>query len=166
MRGQSAVEYMFIFGAVLAVFAAVTVPQMVNPAKEASKDAFWVSQARAAVDVIANAINGVYANSERAVMTEVVSLDGNWELQIDNDSPKLRLGIATYSGTEWVEENLRYGFGNLGLGGLDNSLSNIPSGSYVVIVEWTSEEAEGIDDSALDNDKIYIFINPAAGGGT
>lgn len=164
MRGQSAVEYMFILGALLAVFAAVTVPQMVNPAQEASKDASWVSQARAAVDLIANAINGVYANSEGAVMTEVVSLDGDWELQIDNDPPKLRLGIATYGGTEWVEENLRYGFYNLGLGGLDNSLS-ISSGSYVVIVEWTSEEAEGIDDSALDNDKIYIFINPAAGGG-
>ncbi len=165
MRGQSAVEYMFILGAVLAVFAAVTVPQMVNPAKEASKDASWVSQARAAVDVIANAINGVYANSEGAVMTEVVSLDGDWELQIGNDPPKLRLGIATYSGTEWVEENLRYGFYNLGLGGLDSSLSISP-GSYAVIVEWTSEEAEGIDDSALDNDKIHIYINPAVGVGT
>lgn len=165
MRGQSAVEYMFILAAVLAIFAAVTVPQMVNPAQEASRDVSRVSQARAAVDAIANAINGVYANSEGAVMTEVVSLDSGWELQIDNDPPKLKLGVSTSGGTEWVEDNLRYGFHNLGLGGLDNSLSNISSGSYAVIVEWTSEGAEGIDDSALDNDKIYIYINPAAGGG-
>jgi len=151
---------MFILSAVLGIFAAITVPQMVNPAQKASKDTFLVSQAREAVNAIADAINGVYANSEGAVVTEVVSLDSGWKLRIDNDPPKLGVGISTSSGTEWVEENLRYGFYNLGLGGLDNYIPNIPSGSYIVVVGWISGGGEGIDGSALDDGKIYIRIDP------
>jgi len=160
MRGQSAVEYMFILAAILGVFAAITVPQMVNPARDASGDASQVAQARAAVDAIVNAIDTVYANSQGAVMAEVISLDRPWRLQITSDPPKLRLGVSTSDGTEWVEDNLRYGFPNLGLGGLDSSLG-VPPGSYTVVVEWTSEEIEGIDGGALENNRIHIYINPA-----
>lgn len=162
MRGQSAVEYMFILAAVLGIFAAITVPQMVSPAQRASKDTFLVSQARAAVDAIANAIDGVYANSEGAVMTEVVSLDSGWKLRIDNDPPKLGIGISTSNGTEWVEKDLRYGFYNLGLGGLDNYLPNIPSGSYIIVIERVGGGGEGLDGSSLNDGKIYIRIDPGA----
>lgn len=159
MRGQGAIEYFVIFSALLVVFAGVTISQMIDPGREASRDTLRVSQARSAVDTIANAIDGAYANSQGAVITEVVSLDATWDLRIDNVESKLIIGVSTSDGVKLVEDNLRYSFPNLGLGGLDNKLSSISPGSYAVIVEWTGDAKEGID-SALADDKIYIYINP------
>lgn len=163
MRGQGAIEYLTIFTAVLIVFAAVTIPRMVDPGRKAARDSLKVSQARSAADAITNAIDGVYANSQGAVITEEVYLDTAWDLQINNNPPRLRIGVWTSEGMENAWDNLRYGFPNLGLGELKDELSNIPRGSYSVIVVWTSYAKEGIDDSALNDNKIKIYINPGGG---
>ncbi len=152
MRGQSAIEYVLILAAVMTVFASVTVFQMVDPASEASDDALRVARARSACDLIAGAINSVYANGEGAVRSVGVHLPTIENFGIIGDPPELRLQVWTTEGTENVADNLRYGF--------DNFLLNIPSGNYTVIVEWTSEEDEGICGENIAGDKIYIYINP------
>ena len=160
MRGQGALEYFIIFSALLLVFSSVTLPQMINPANAASLDVLRVAQGRDAAGTIANAIDGVYANSEGAVITGTVHIDSRWSLKIESDPSTLTIGVGTSEGVENVIDNPRYEFGNLGLGGLENIVSNLPSGNYTVITEWTSDSKEGIDNSSIENRKIYIYINP------
>lgn len=152
MRGQGSIEYMLIVGVILAIFASVTFAQMINPTSETSSDAQRVSQARYACDAIANAINCVYGNAEGATKTVGVDLPATWNLHLIKDTSTLRLGIQTSRGVENVESNLRYAF--------DDLLLNISAGSYTVIVEWSGTRDQGIDDRAIENKKIYIYINP------
>ncbi|HID60372.1 MAG TPA: hypothetical protein EYP46_00755 [Hadesarchaea archaeon] len=159
MRGQAAVEYLMIFSTVLAILAAVTTGQMINPVQEAAGDALYLSQARSAADAIAGAINTVYANGKGAVKSISFRVDKTWGLQLDNSENRIRITIETSTGTQNVEDSLRYGVDN------HHSLSNISPGTYTVIVEWSANDnmPENVDGNSLADDKIYIYIR--AGGG-
>lgn len=152
MRGQSSAEFMIIIAAFLVILAAFTVPQMINPAKSTSRDVKLGSQARFACDEIANAMNGISSSGTGAVNSLEVSIPDKWTVKTERDPPALKIGIQIDGETVWIKDNLVYGF--------DNSLKDIPAGSYVVIVEREGEE--GIRRS---EDKIYINVNPAQGGG-
>lgn len=156
MRGQSAVEYLLIFSAVLVIFAAVTFGQMINPAQEAARGTLYLSQARSATDAISGAVNSVYANGQGAVKSVSFQMDRSWALQLDNAKNKLRIIIETSTGSENVEDNLWYEIDNY------HSLSGIAAGTYTVIVEWPESNSirENIDSSALVDKKIYIHIRP------
>jgi len=159
MRGQTAIEYLLIFSAVLMIFAAVTFAQMINPTSEAARDTLYLSQARSAADAISGAINTVYANGQGAVRSVSVSMDCGWGVQLDNVENKLRVVVQISQGTKNVEDNLRYKINN------SHSLSNISSGTYTVIVEWPENEKilESIDSRAIGDKKIYIYIRPRGG---
>jgi len=146
MRGQSAVEYLIIFSAVLVIFAAVTLGQMINPAQEAGRDTLYLSQARSAADAIAGAVNSVYANGQGATKSVGFSIDQSWNLQLTEN--KLTINLETSNGTENIESNLRYGF--------NDNLQNLSTGTYTVIVEWPGDQ----ENIVKDNYKIYIGINP------
>jgi uncharacterized protein (UPF0333 family) len=154
MRGQTAIEYLVVFSAVLMIFASVTIVQMINPSKEAARDTLYLSQARSAADAIAGAIDTVYANGRGAVKSVSVCMDGGWSLQLDNVGNKLRIIVGTSEGNENIEDNLRYEIDNY------HSLSGIPSGIYTVIVEWSEnkQKLENIDGRAIVSGKIYIYI--------
>ena len=156
MRGQSAVEYLLVFSAVLVLFASVTMAQMITPAGEAARDALYLAQARTGVDAIAGAISTVYANAPGAVKSVSLQMDRSWTLQLDNIRNKLRVIIETSGGEKRVEANLRYQIDNY------HSISGIPSGTYTVIVEWSENKSilEGIDTRALTDKKIFIYIRP------
>ena len=147
MRGQSAVEYLLIFSAVLVIFAVVTLGQMINPAQEAGRDALYLSQARSASDAIAGAVNSVYANGQGATKSVSFFIDQSWSLQLTENKLTIILDIS--SGTKNSESNLRYGF--------NNNLQNLPTGTYTAIVEWPGDQ----ENIARDNYKIYIRINPS-----
>lgn len=153
MRGQSSLEYMLIIGVALIVLASITIIRVINPASEGAGDVMHVSQARSTCDAIADAINGVYGNAQGATRTAWVSLSSTWDLWMTKNPPKLGLGIRVSYGIENVDDNLRYAF--------DNSLSNIPAGGYAVIVDWPTDDEEGI---TMVGNKIYIRINPPTGG--
>lgn len=159
MRGQTAIEYLLIFSTVLVLFAAVTLGQMINPGKEAANDTLYLSQARSAVDAIGGAIDTVYVNGPGAVKSVSFQMEKSWDLQLDNVENKLRIQIQTSQNTENIEDNLRYEIDNY------HSLSDIPIGTYTVIVEWSdnSDMLENIDSSALADKKIYIYIRPRGG---
>ena len=154
MRGQTAIEYLVVFSAVLLVFASVTLMQMINPSKEAARDTLYLSQARSAADAIAGAINTVYFNGRGAVDSVSFPMDGGWSLQLDNVRNKLRIIVETSKGNENVEDSLRYEI----LG--NHLLPSIPSGVYTVIVEWSEnkQKLENIDGCAVSSCKIYIYI--------
>ena len=153
MRAQSSLEYMLIIGLALIVLASITVARMVNPASESGSDVMRISQARSACDAIADAINGVYGSAQAATRTILVRLSDTWDLRTTKNPPKLMLSVGTSVGVENLESNLWYGF--------DNSLLNIPAGSYAVIVDWPTDGEDGI---TMVGDKIYIHINPPTGG--
>ncbi len=154
-RGQSAVEYLIVFSAALAVFASVTFTQMINPSSDAARDTLYLSQARTAVDSIAGTINTVYGNGRGAVKSASVQIDRTWAIQLDNAKNLVRVTVATGAGSENLEENLLYDITGA------HSLSNLPAGVYTVIVEWP-ENANARENlrAVPDNKKIYIFIKP------
>ncbi|MFQ6129271.1 MAG: hypothetical protein ACE5OT_00475 [Candidatus Hadarchaeaceae archaeon] len=150
MRGQSAVEYLIIFSAVLVIFAVATLWQMINPAQEAGRDTLYLSQARSAADTIAWAVNSVYANGQGAVKSVSFTMDHSWSLYLENagGEENVRISIKTSERVENVRSNLRYGF--------NANLQNLSTGTYTVIVEWPDNQ----ENLVKDNYKIYIYINP------
>ena len=148
MRGQAAVEYMLIAAAVFAIFGSITFAFMINPSQRGSDDTTRRAQIESACNAISDALNDVYSNAQGATRTVTVSLADTWSISFVKNPPSLRMSISTSYGTENVYENLRYSF--------NSSLTNIPSGSYTVIVAWENT-AEQIVRSGT---KIYIRINP------
>jgi len=149
MRGQSAVEYLLLFSAVLVIFAVVTLGQMINPMQEAGRDTLYLSQARSAADAIAGAVNSVYANGPGATKSVGFSIDQSWSLQLTEN--KLTISLEISSGTENAESNLRYGF--------NDNLQNLSTGTYTVIAEWSGDQ----ENIVRDGYKIYIRIKPPKG---
>ncbi|MFQ5799674.1 MAG: hypothetical protein ACE5H0_13420 [Bacteroidota bacterium] len=149
MRGQSAVEYLLLFSAVLVIFAVVTLGQMINPMQEAGRDTLYLSQARSAADAIAGAVNSVYANGQGATKSVGLSIDQSWNLQLTEN--KLMINLETSSGTENAKSNLRYGF--------NDNLQNLSTGAYTVIAEWSGDQ----ENIVRDGYKIYIRIKPPKG---
>ena len=157
MKGQSAIEYVIILGAAMMVLGSVTVYQLVNPSSDASEMGLRRARAESACNAIASAIDSVYANGPGAVKSVVVSLPPLKKLEILRNPPRLVIQFEIYGGVENTEANIKYGF--------DSSISDVPSGSYAVVVEWSEEGLEGIDSRGLENGKIYIYINPGGEGG-
>ena len=151
MRGQSAVEYLLIFSAMLLIFAVVTLGEMVNPAAEAGRDTLFLSQARYAADAIAGSVNSVYANGPGATKSVGFTIDQSWSLQLAENELTISLDIS--SGTKDVESALRYGF--------NDNLQNLPTGTYTVIGEWSSVQ----ENIVRDGYNIYIRIKPPKVGG-
>ncbi len=149
MRGQSAIEYLFIFSVVLVIFAVITLGEMVNPTAEAGKDTLYLSQARSAADAIAGAVNSVYANGQGATKSVGFSIDQSWGLQLTENQLTISLEIS--DGTQNVESSLRYGF--------NDNLQNLSTGTYTVIAEWSG----GQENIVRDGYKIYIRIKPPRG---
>lgn len=157
MRGQTAIEYLLVFSAVLVLFASVTILQMINPTSDAARDTLYLSQARSAADAIAGAIDTVYANGPGAVKSVSFQMDKSWDLQLDNVENKVRIIVENSTGGFVnVEDNLWYEIDNY------HALSGITTGTCTVIVEWPDDNSvrENIDGSALADKKIYIYIGP------
>jgi uncharacterized protein (UPF0333 family) len=156
MRGQTAVEYLLVFSAILIMFATVSMAQMINPTSDAARDSLYLSQARSAADSIAGAIDTVYTNGPGAVKSVSFQMDASWDLELDNAGNKLRITVDTSEGTKRAEENLRYEIDNR------HSLLNVSVGLYTVIVEWPDNASvlEGIDSSEIADGKLFIYIRP------
>lgn len=154
MKGQGSIEYMSILAAVLVVFAAVTHSQMIEPARTTARNTEELAEARIACDKIAAAINTVYNPfSEGSRTLESVEFPHLGGLEITRDNVQMSI---LYEGKRmWVGSSIEYD--NLGI-----SLSDTPRGSYTVIVEWNTDEPEGVE-HVKDEDEIYINIKPGGG---
>ena len=159
MRGQSSLEYLLIFSAVVVALTLVTLTQIITPTSNAASESLQRSQALAAVEAIAGAIDTVYANGSGAAKSVSLQMDRSWMLQFDNAKNKIRVVVETSAGKENLEENLRYEFDNY------YSLPAIPPGTYTVIVDWPENRSqrENVYLDALVDKKIYVRINPYGG---
>ncbi|MEM2889873.1 MAG: hypothetical protein QW358_00795 [Candidatus Hadarchaeum sp.] len=155
-KGQSAVEYLTILSAALALMTSVTIAQAINPSKNAAEHSLYVMQAKATASSIAGAIDAVYANGAGASKSLLVKLDCPWTAQMDNSKNVFRIIFCTVSGVENLEVNLRYKIKKQHL------LPTIPSGTCTVIVAWSENKnfPEAMHLDLVDGGKIYIYLNP------
>jgi uncharacterized protein (UPF0333 family) len=156
LRGQSSLEYLLIFSAAIATISSVTLTQIIIPTSNAAAESLQRSQALAAVDTIASAIDTVYANGRGAARSVSLTMDRSWTLQFDNAKDRIRIVVGTSAGAENFEKDIHYEFNRY------CSLPAIPSGTYTVIVDWPENMSQGENvrlDSIADK-KIYIRIRP------
>ena len=75
-RGQISAEYLLIIVVVLVILGSVTIP-FAGKSIDASNDVSWTSDAKIAVESIANAVNVVYANGPGSKRTLNVRIPQN-----------------------------------------------------------------------------------------
>lgn len=68
IRGQISVEYLLLIVVILIILGAVTIP-LAGKSIDASNDVSWTSDAKVAVESVANAVDIVYANGPGAKRT-------------------------------------------------------------------------------------------------
>ncbi|MEM3421941.1 MAG: hypothetical protein QW835_06455 [Candidatus Hadarchaeum sp.] len=155
-KGQSAVEYLTILSAALALLTSVTLTQSINPSKNAADHSAYLMQAKATASSIAGAIDAVYANGAGASKSLIVKLGCPWTAQMDNSKNVFRVIFWTMSGAENSEVNLQYKIKKQHL------LTTIPPGTYTVIVTWSENKnfPETMQLDVVGGGKIYIYLNP------
>jgi hypothetical protein len=155
MRGQTSVEYLLVLSIMLTLIYSISVAGMRDPARRAADNTLSLSQASAAADSMAAAIDAVYANGPGAVMSVGFETNGSWTLQLDNSGGVLRVRLSFASGPKDFDRALAYPIDNF------HELTG-GSGTYTAIVEWPTEAGavEELDGSELDNGKIFIRIKP------
>jgi len=154
LQGQTAVEYLIVFSAALALLTSVTLTQMIYPSNQAAHHSLHLMQAITAVDSIAGAIDTVYANGSGAVKNLSIQLDCYWSFQLDNIKNVARIIIWTSTSIENLEDSLQYTIL------YQHSLPKISPGVYTVIVEWP--ENKNISENlrfSLNSKKIYIYLS-------
>ncbi|MGC9516098.1 MAG: class III signal peptide-containing protein [Methanomicrobiales archaeon] len=124
-RGQVSVEYLLILLVILIVLGSVTIP-LIGSSIEASTDVSTVSDAKAAVDSIANAANVVYSNGPESKRTLDVYIPQNTNLVTSGNTVGMNI---TYSdGTKFVNSTTYYA--------LNNQTTALNSQWYRVTVTW------------------------------
>ncbi len=157
MRGQTAVEYLAVFSVALVVIAVAAVARMIDPARESGESALVMAQAREAVDLIASAVDSVYASGPGSADGVTVRVDAVWSLILDNENSEVKIQVSTSGGVKEFQASLRYPLNG------QHTLPNLSSGVYVVVADWpTSNGGEGIEVVA-ENKIIRIHINPLEG---
>ena len=160
-KGQSAIEYLLILSAMLFVLTAIVYPLLIVPARDSAGDTLTLSQARAAVQTIGNAVNTVYYNGRGAVMSGSFQMDKTWNLRIENGQNRVIIVVTDSSLTaENLGENLKYPVKS------QHSLTSIPPGTYTIIVEWPENGAlpENVWLGPTENKKLYIRMGSSGGG--
>lgn len=150
MRGQTAVEYLTVFSAALAIIGIATYASMVNPGEEGAQYSLLLSQARSAADAIASAIDTVYINGAGAVKNVGVSFGSEWSLSLDNENDQVVVEVSTSAGYFEFRTSLHYPVEN------SVELEKISSGSYLVVVEWPENGSP--EALLLENTTIYLRI--------
>lgn len=149
MKGQSSVEFLLIVAIFLTVVASTTLPQMINPSRDASDSVQSGAQARNACDRIADTINSIVSSGENSVDSIDVSISDNWKLEMQSSPPKLIIKVGEEGLT--MKNDLKYGF---------EDSKSASRGSYIIIVQKGG--VEGVENSG---NKISINLNPSSGGG-
>jgi len=157
MRGQTAVEYLAVFSAALVVIAVATAARMIDPARESGESALVMAQAREAADLIASAVDSVYANGPGSADGVIIRMDAVWSLILDNENSEVEIQVSTSGGVKEFQASLRYPLNG------QYTLPDLSSGVYVVVADWPpSSGGEGIEVVA-ENKIIQIHINPLEG---
>lgn len=125
-RGQVSLEYLLLILVVLIVLGGVTIP-LIGSSIEASTDVSRASDAKVAVQTIANAADIVYANGPGAKRTVSFYIPVNGVIITGNNSV---IFIVTYSnGTQSnINASTQYN--------LTSQSVNVQRGWYTAVVYW------------------------------
>ncbi len=126
-KGQVSAEYLFLILVILIILSAVTIP-LVGRAIDASNDVSWASDAKIAVDAIANAANVVYANGPGAKRTLDVYIPRNTNLIVVNGTI-IGLNITLTNETRFINATTDYA--------LNNTTIPVTEGWHKVQIKWT-----------------------------
>ncbi len=163
MRGQGSMEYMLIVSAFFLIISTVTLPQFYSPAQTMGDEVGGIADARYSAEEISKAVNTISHDTTVKETTTVhnIPLNRGWTIRIENDKQpsQLVIQVPTSRGLENIKSDLMYSFKNLEKGGLDNEIEISQSGPFAVIVKQNFEKKEGFEDSYLDNDKLYIYMD-------
>ena len=108
-RGQVSVEYLLLLLVILIVLGSVTIP-LIGSSIEASTDVSSVSDAKTAVESIANAADVVYSNGPGSVRTVNVYIPQNTNLVTRGNN--IGMNITYSQGTKFVNSTTYYAFNN------------------------------------------------------
>lgn len=124
-RGQVSVEYLLLLLVILIILGSVTIP-LIGSSIEASTDVSSVSDAKTAVESIANAADVVYSNGPGSVRTVNVYIPQNTNLVTRGNNVGMNI---TYSqGTKFVNSTTYYAF--------NNATTPVNNQWYKVTVRW------------------------------
>ena len=143
-RGQISVEYLLLLVVILVVFFYM-ISHFIGPTIDASNNVSAVSDTKAVVQSIADAMNIVYANGPGAKRTLSVNVPQNMNLIFDstNDTVKTNVGNLNYtnggasSTSKNVSAPMNYNGNVIIPSGTTNQLP-LTKGWYTVQIYWDS----------------------------
>jgi uncharacterized protein (UPF0333 family) len=127
-RGQISAEYLLLIVVILVILGSISIPLM-GKSIDASNDISWTSDAKNAVNSIANAVNLVYANgpSSKRSLAVYIPRDG---MQVQSTSNILKLTTPLSSGgaNKTVNATINYP--------ITSNLATLNKNYYNVTVYW------------------------------
>ena len=131
VKGQVSVEYLLVILVVLLVFG-MMLTKVVGPSIEASSDISKASDAKAAVDTIANAADLVYANGPGAKRTLSVYIPKHTAFTTGTDGISMTVLLSDKTNkviTRDTDSQLS-----------TQNLNSVSDGWHTVVVEWKQNE--------------------------
>lgn len=141
-RGQISAEYLLLFVVILVVFG-VMINNFIAPTIDASNNVSTVSDTKAVIESIADAMNVVYANGPGAKRTVNIHVPQNMNLTFDSTNDVVITNLAnmnyTNNGTLNTNKSISAPMNYNGIvnpSGTPNQLQLNTSGWYTVQVYW------------------------------
>lgn len=125
-RGQVSVEYLLIVLVLILVLSIVTIP-LIGSSVDASNDVSDASDAKVAVDTLANAADVVYANGPGARRTVSFYVPQTSNLTFTNSVVKLSLVYSNGTSSS-INASTQYNLGN--------NTTAVTSGWHTATVNW------------------------------
>lgn len=131
VKGQVSVEYLLVILVVLLVFG-MMLTKVVGPSIEASSDISKASDAKAAVDTIANAADLVYANGPGAKRTLSVYIPKHTAFTTGTDGISMTVTLSDNT-TKVITRDTDSQLST-------QNLNSVSAGWHTVVVEWKQNE--------------------------
>lgn len=106
-KGQASVEYLLLIVVILIIMAAVTIP-LVGNSVDATMDVSTSSDAKNAIQNIANAVNLVYANGPGAKRTIDIYIPQNGNISVDNNAKIIYQTLTLSSQNKNINASIDY----------------------------------------------------------
>ena len=131
VKGQVSVEYLLVILVVLIVLGTVTIP-MIGSSVSSSSDVSKSSDAKTAVDTIANAADLVYANGPGSKRTLSVYIPNHTAFTTGTDGISMVVPLSD-STTKTITRDTDSQLSN-------KNLNSVSAGWHTVVVEWKQNE--------------------------
>jgi len=126
-KGQISAEYLLLVVVFIVILASVTIP-MASKSIDTSMDVSQVSDAKTAVESIANAADVIYANGPGSKRTIDVYIPQSTNLEATGNTTGMDIGLSDAT-TKFVNATIKYTFNNTNVA--------VAKGWHSVQLQWT-----------------------------